>query len=97
MNMAKEIWKYEIASDATLPVTTLEMPRRAKVLHVNLKPALLHQRVMLWVAVNTISDMKEQRRFTVIPTGVPYYDVKEYIGTVHFEYGFVGHVFELAP
>lgn len=83
----KTIYKYPLPG----PTTVLEMPKRAKILHVHTQEGV----PTLWALVDTESYQTEKRTFIWIGTGLQFnlYD-GEYIGTVHAA-PFVWHIHEV--
>lgn len=83
----KAIYKYPLP----VPTTVLEMPKRAKILHVHTQEGV----PTLWALVDTEAWATEMRTFIWIGTGRQFnvYD-GEYIGTAHVD-PFVWHVYEV--
>jgi len=86
----KVIWKYELGGAHSI----IQMPREAKVLHVEVQRGV----PCLWVECEPDAP-KEYRAFAVIGTGHPFNDKGfEYVGTYLSEGGhFVFHVYEVKP
>lgn len=81
------IWKFELA-----PLTQLQMPRGAQILHVGSQDV----GVVIWAAVDPTAKM-DNRLFRVVPTGRPFdpAEVHSYLGTTQMANGLVFHVLEL--
>ena len=81
----KQVWKFQVGT----AVTTIDLPRGAKVLHVGIQDGA----VCFWASV-TPTAIKQSRQFKVIGTGQHYDREWEYCGTVQ-DGPYVWHVFEV--
>ena len=82
------IWKYELA-----PLTQLQLPRGAQIVHVGSQDT----EVVIWAAVDPTVEQDSNRLFRVVPTGRPFdpAEVHSYLGTTQMANGLVFHVLEL--
>ena len=86
----KAIWKYTLQPDNT----TMEMPKGAKVLHVDEQ----HGSICIWAEVDS-EQPTEERKFEIFGTGHEMPSIKglfrKYVGTAKMQGGtFIFHVYE---
>ena len=89
----KTIYKYNIIlKELKLDVASIEMPQRAKILHIDCQSANV---ISLWAEVET-DNKKITRNFRIVGTGqhIAEAHLKEYVGTV-LDRNWVWHVYEI--
>lgn len=91
--MAKAIWKFKLK---VTDKQSVEMPKGAQILSALVQ----HEQLCIWALVNVDAEM-ESRTFEIFGTGNPVPDHVDaesnykFIGTfMHYDGGFVGHIFE---